>query len=85
MTIELAKDVELFVREQIRATDSSDPDALVNDLLRSLKDQQQKAFPTSPELEAWLLEAADKPATPLTAADFEAIRRKARDRAKQGS
>jgi hypothetical protein len=30
-----------------------------------------------PELESWLLEAADKPVTPLTQADFEGIRKRA--------
>src|SRR5205823_12603760 len=38
---------------------------LVNDVLRSVRQQQQQPFEITPELEAWLLEAADKPATPL--------------------
>jgi hypothetical protein len=34
----------------------------------------------SPELEAWLLEAADSPTTALTAADFDGIRSRVRSR-----
>lgn len=34
--------------------------------------------PFMPELEAWLLEAADKPTTPLTKADFDSIRERVR-------
>ncbi|HXB59363.1 MAG TPA: hypothetical protein VNU95_07350 [Candidatus Acidoferrales bacterium] len=36
-----------------------------------------KPFKVTPELESWLLEAADKPVTPLTQADFEGIRKRA--------
>ena len=82
MTIALAKDVEDFLAEQVRTGASGDASALVNDLIRSLRDQQQTAIETTPELEAWLLEAADGPATPLTKDDFDKIRRKARLRAK---
>ncbi|MEI9961968.1 MAG: hypothetical protein WDM76_12790 [Limisphaerales bacterium] len=42
------------------------------------QDDSHKPFDVTPELEAWLLEAADKPATPLTKADFAAIRDRAR-------
>lgn len=38
---------------------------LVNDVMRSLGEHRQPPFATTPELEAWLLEAADNPATPL--------------------
>ena len=85
MTIELAKDVELFIREQVRAVDSDDANALVNDLLRSLNDQRRQTFETSPEFEAWLLQAAGTPTTPLTSKDFEVIRQKAKGRAKSSS
>jgi hypothetical protein len=34
----------------------------------------------TPELEAWLLAAADSPATPLIPADFDAIRQRVRAR-----
>ena len=37
---------------------------LVNDVLRSLREQRQKTFDLTPELEAWLLAAAAKPVTP---------------------
>ena len=66
MTIALAKDVEDFLAEQVRTGASGDASELVNDLIRSLRDQQQTAFQVTPELEAWLLEAADETATPLT-------------------
>ena len=58
----------------------ADASNLVNDFLRSLRDQQSKPFVVMPELEAWLLEAADKPASPLTAADFISIRERVRTR-----
>ena len=82
MTIALAKDVEDFLRDQVRAGVSSDASELVNDVLRSLREQQQPAFEITPELENWLLEAADKPTSPLTANDFDAIRERVRARNK---
>jgi hypothetical protein len=39
----------------------------------SVKAPQAMPFTVTPELEAWLLEAADKPVTPLTKAGFQAI------------
>lgn len=80
MTIALSKDVEAFVEEQVRAGVSPDANTLVNDVLRSLSEHRQTPLPASPELEAWLLEAADAPATPLTAADFHGIRQRVRAR-----
>jgi len=74
MTIGLSKDVAAFVEEQVRAGVSPDATTLVNDVLRSLSEHQQRPFLATPELDAWLLEAADSPTTPLIAADFEAIR-----------
>jgi Arc/MetJ-type ribon-helix-helix transcriptional regulator len=82
MTIALAKDVEDFLQNQIRSGVCSDPSELVNDVLRSIRDQQQKPFDVTPELEAWLLEAADKPVTPLTRDDFNGIRNRMRARTK---
>ena len=38
------------------------------------QDDSSQPFEVTPELESWLLEAANKPATPLTKADFAAIR-----------
>ena len=80
MTIALAKDVEEFLQEQVRAGVCADASELVNGVIRSVREQQQKPFEVTPELEAWLLEAADKPATPLTGADFNAIRERLRAR-----
>ena len=82
MTIALAKDVEDFLAEQVRTGASGDASELVNDLIRSLRDQQRTPFRVTPQLEAWLLEVADKPATPLTKDDFDQIRKRVRSRAK---
>ena len=82
MTIALAKDVEDFLQDQVRAGVSADASELVNDVIRSVREQRQKPFEVTPELEAWLLEAADKPTTPLTAADFDGIRERVRARTK---
>ena len=59
MTIALATDVEEFLAEQVQAGVCTNPSELVNDLLRSLREQRQKPFEVTPELEAWLLESAD--------------------------
>ena len=82
MTVALARDVEDFIEDQVRAGVSADASELVNDVIRSVREQQQRPFEVTPELEAWLLEAADRPATPLTAADFDGIRERVRARAK---
>lgn len=74
MTIALTKDVEAFVEDQVRAGVCPDASTLVNDVLRSLSEHQQRPFATTPELEAWLLEAADSPTTPLVPDNFDAIR-----------
>jgi putative addiction module CopG family antidote len=78
MTVALARDVEDFLQDQVRSGVCTDASELVNDVIRSLREQQQKLFDLTPELEAWLLEAADKPATPLTKADFTALRKRVR-------
>jgi len=80
VTIALAKDVEDFLREQVRAGVAADPSEFANDVLRCVRDQQRKPFEITPQLEAWLLETADQPATLLTKADFDGIRRRARKR-----
>jgi Arc/MetJ-type ribon-helix-helix transcriptional regulator len=77
MTIKLARDVEEILQKQVRAGACSDPSELVNDVIRCVCDQQQRPFEVTPELEAWLLEAADQPVTPLTSADFDGIRERA--------
>ena len=78
MTVALARDVEDFLQDQVRSGVCADASELINDVIRSLREQQQKLFDLTPELEAWLLESADKPATPLTKADFAAIRERVR-------
>ncbi len=80
MKIALAKDVEDFLEDQVRAGVCADASELANDVLRSVRDQQRRPFEVTPELEAWLLEAAGKPTSPLTAADFDAIRKRVRAR-----
>jgi Arc/MetJ-type ribon-helix-helix transcriptional regulator len=82
MTVALARDVEDFLQDQVRSGVCADASELVNDVIRSVREQQRKFFDITLELEAWLLEAADKPATPLTKADFNAIRKRVRARAK---
>ena len=80
MTVALARDVEDFLADQVRAGVCADASELVNDVLRSLRGQQQKSFEVTPELESWLLEAADQPVTPLTRADFNSVRERVRSR-----
>jgi Arc/MetJ-type ribon-helix-helix transcriptional regulator len=80
MTIALAKDVEDFLEEQVRAGVCPNASELVNDLVRSVREQQRQPFETSPELEAWLLASADQASTPLTSADFADIRKRVRTR-----
>lgn len=82
MTVALARDVEDFLQDQVRSGICADASELVNDVIRSLRNQQQKPFEVTPELEAWLLEAADKPTTPLTGSDFDGIRERVRARSK---
>jgi Arc/MetJ-type ribon-helix-helix transcriptional regulator len=78
MTVALARDVEDFLQDQVRSGVCADASELVNDVIRSLREQQRKFFDLTPELEAWLLAAADKPVTPLTKADFNGIRQRTR-------
>ena len=78
MTVALARDVEDFLQDQVRSGACADASELVNDLICSLREQQRKPFELTPELETWLLEAADKPTTPLTNADFAGIRDRVR-------
>jgi len=80
MTVALAKDVEAFLEEQVRSGVCSDPSELVNDLLRSVREQQRTALQVTPELENWLLEAADKPSSLLLKEDFDGIRERVRAR-----
>ncbi len=72
--------MEAFLQEQVRAGVAGDPSELANDVFRCVRDQQRRTFELTPQLEAWLLEAAAQPATPLTQADFDRIRQRARKR-----
>jgi len=85
MEIALDRDVEDFLQSQVRAGVCDTPGKWINDLVRSIRDQQQKPFDVTPELEKWLLEAADQPTTPLTPGDFAGIRERARTRKPSGS
>lgn len=80
MNIALDKDVEDFLEKQVQAGVCTAPGEFVNDLIRSIRDQQKKPFEVTPELEAWLLEAAGKPSTLLTHEDFVGIRERVRAR-----
>jgi Arc/MetJ-type ribon-helix-helix transcriptional regulator len=80
MTVNLASDVEDFLQEQMRGGACSDPAQFVNDLLRALREQQRRPFVVTPDLEHWLLAAADQQTTPLTEADFQGIRKRVRAR-----
>ncbi len=82
MPLKAARGVEDYPQEQVRAGACADASELINDVIRSVREQQRKPFAVTPELETWLLEAADKPTTPLTRMDFDAIRSRARERAK---
>ena len=81
MTIALAPDVEEFLQEQVRTGACTDAGELVNDVVRSVRQQLQRPFEITSELEAWLMESADKPLSPLTSADFDGIRARVRERA----
>lgn len=80
MTIALAKDVEDFLEEQVRAGVCADPSELANDVLRCVREQQRQPFEITPELETWILEAADQPVSPLIKADFDGIRERVQAR-----
>lgn len=81
MTLTLASDVEEFLQDQVRSGICTDASELINNVIRSIREQQEKPFRLTPELEEWLLEAADQPATPLTSQDFSALRERVRARA----
>ena len=70
---ELRAWIDDFLEDQLELTDE-----VKARLEQSRREHSQKSFPVTPELEAWLLEAADKPTTPLDKSDFEAIRERVR-------
>lgn len=85
MTVALARDVEEFLQEQVRAGVCTDASELINDVIRSLREQQRKPFDLTPELEAWLLAAASQPTTPLAKTDFPALRARVQARIKSAA
>ena len=80
VTIELAKDVEEFLQEQVCSGVGADASELANGLIRSVIEQRQKPFDVTPELEAWLLQSADQTVTPLTRMDFDSLGQRVRAR-----
>ena len=66
--------IDDFLEDQLELTD--DVKAKIDQSRR--EQQERKIFEVTPELEVWLLEAADKPTTPLTKSDFTAIRERVR-------
>ena len=65
--------IDDFLEDRLELTDD-----VKAKLDQSRREPQPKPFDLTPELEAWLLEAADKPTTPLTKSDFAAIRERVR-------
>ncbi|HEY5233773.1 MAG TPA: hypothetical protein VIK35_09595 [Verrucomicrobiae bacterium] len=65
--------IDDFLEDQLELTDD-----VKAKLDQPRREHQQKTFDITPELEAWLLEAADKPTTPLTKSDFAAIHERVR-------
>jgi hypothetical protein len=65
--------IDDFLEDQLELTDK-----VKAKLNQSRREHQEKTFDITPELEAWLVEAADKPTTPLTKSDFAAIRERVR-------
>ena len=73
MTIALAGDVEDFLREQPRSGVRADASELLNDIIRSIREQQQNPLEFTPELEAWLLESADNPSETASSKDSQSL------------
>ena len=80
MTISLDKDVVEFLQEQVQAGVCASANEFVNDVLRWLREGQRTPLPVTPELEAWLLAAADDSTDPLTKKDFDGIRERVKGR-----
>jgi hypothetical protein len=66
--------IDDFLEDRLELTD--DVKAKLDQSRR--EHQGKNPFDLTPELEAWLLETADKPTTPLTKSDFTAIRERVR-------
>ena len=64
--------IDDFLEGQLELTDE------VKAKLDQSRSEHGMPFEVAPELDAWLLEAADKPTTPLTKSDFDDIRERVR-------
>jgi Arc/MetJ-type ribon-helix-helix transcriptional regulator len=73
VNITLDQGVEDFLKSLVHTGVRAARGEFVNALIRSVREQQQQSFEITPELEAWLFEAADRPSTPLTRDDFDAL------------
>ena len=70
---------ENFVSEKVVRGDYQSPSEVVSEALRLLRARETNEF-ESPELEALLRDGMSQPATALTAADWDEIRRSGRER-----
>ena len=73
MNVTLTKELEGFVKSKVRGGGYANASAVVREALRIL---QRQECCEDPHLEAYLLEAARQPQTPLTHADFKRVRRR---------
>lgn len=71
-----------FVAEKVVRGDYQSPSEVVSEALRLLRAQETNEF-ESPELEALLRDGMGQPATALTTADWDEIRRSGRERLRQ--
>ena len=82
MTVALGRDVGEFLQSQVQRGVCADASELLNDVIRSLRQQQEERLDVTPEPENWLLEAADQPSTLLTRDDYNSLRERVRARHK---
>ena len=81
MNLTLTKELEEFVKSKVRAGGYANASEVVREALRILQRQERYE---DPKLEAYLLEAARQPQTPLTHADFKRVRRRGLTRVQKG-
>jgi hypothetical protein len=72
-------DVEKLVAEHASSTGGG-ADALVNEALRFMWGNRASWQEWPPELEAWLIESVASPASPMTAADYDTVRQRTKER-----
>ncbi len=73
MNVTLTKELGEFVKSKVRGGGYINASDVVREALRILQRQERYE---DPNLEAYLLEAARQPQTPLTHADFMRVRRR---------